>query len=65
MTAPRGAAAAPVAAGAAAFPMAAAKNAFCAAVRVASAAEPEAWVAAGWTGTALGRLGVTVGFSST
>jgi hypothetical protein len=57
----RGAAAACVAAGAAALPMAAAKKAFWAAARAVSAAEPAAEVAAGWTGKALGRIGVTVG----
>jgi len=51
-----GAAAAAGAAGAEARPMAASKNAFCAAVRAASAP----WLAAvGGAGKALGRIGVT------
>jgi hypothetical protein len=39
--------------------MAASKNAFCAAARAASAPAPETALAGGWTGRALGRIGVT------
>src|SRR5579859_2094088 len=45
--------------GAAARPMAASKKAFCAAARAASAAAPAGEVGPGWTGKALGRIGVT------